>query len=421
VKKLLAATVLAMGMTGAASSWAVEVYSNAESGASLQVGVLVQPWVQATAPEESNQGSRGIGAPSGQDGRATGPSYDLFLRRARLLVHGSANEELSFFFQTDQPNWGKGGSFKGASSNFSSPLYVQDAFMSYAFLPELTLDFGMMAVPFTRHALESASSLHTLDQHAEMLRLPTGKHARDTGLQARGLLTRWVHYRVGIFQGVRNAATLETPVEPVGASYPDLNPDGLPRFTGQLRFNLLGAEPDFFFKGVAFSKEPLVSMGLSGDYQDKAVLKLNTNPGAYRALAVDFASELPVFADSAVITKAQLAWYGKGWSRVEESLALETGGVTFFGEVGYRYGQIEPLVYVEYLRAGSSSIIPITTRPHASIATHAGLNYWVEQHRFNLKLDAGYRQLQQENRGNMVLRPVEYTDLFATLQAQLSL
>ncbi len=397
------------------------MFSDKDKGVSLNVGALIQPWLAASAPDHAEKGTAGVGAPSGPDGRAKRLSVDTYLRRARFILSGNVSKHLSFFMDTDQPDWGKGGSFSGHGSEFSSPFFVQDAFLSYEFAPELKLDAGMMLLPFSHQTLEGAASLNTLDYHADMIRFPTAKNFRDTGIQLRGVIQDRLSYRVGIFEGVRNAGALETPAEPVGASYDDLNQHGVPRVTGQLRANIIGKEDDFFFKGLYFSPKPIVSIGVGGDYQPNAVLKLSTKPGTYYALGGDVFVEYPFSAEQELLVKAAFAKFAEGWSRIGHSGALETGGITAFGELGYRIKSIEPLAYVEYLHAKSSPVNPITTRPHASLGAHVGINYFVDQHRFNLKLDAGYRQLQQENRGNGAIpRPLTYTDLMATLQGQVA-
>src|SRR5438270_14020243 len=55
------------------------------------------------------------GTPDGRD-----PSYDLFLRRARIALGGNVGQNFSYFFQLDSPNFGK-------FSNFAGRLLVQDA------------------------------------------------------------------------------------------------------------------------------------------------------------------------------------------------------------------------------------------------------------------------------------------------------
>jgi hypothetical protein len=400
-------------------AFAAPVLVDAEHGVAVNLGVFLQPWFQVTAPAVTNGGSKGIGAPDG-----SGPSFDFFLRRVRLMAFGSVTKNLSFFVETDQPNFGKGG-------DFTSSMFIQDAFLTYTFSPALRVDAGMLLVPFSRHTIEGAIGLHALDYHGDLIRLPAGKIWRDTGVQVRGLLLDdHIHYRLGVFEGVRNSAApvIAIPPPAPGETAPTalapLNDNGLPRLTAQVRFNLLGTEGDFFLKGIYFSQTPLVSFGLGVDYQPGAVYQdippgaafatLPGNspqtaiaPGDYVALSLDAFVELPLFADDELIAKANLFYYGEGSSRIPGTTALPNGGIGFFVEAGYRHGWIEPLAYVEYMRGGDDTL--------EIFAPHVGVNFWVTQHNFNLKADVGYRKTETLVDTTTDTRE----DIFGTLQAQL--
>jgi len=219
MKRKLFLAALSTSLFAGGYPGAVPVLVNEEKGIALNVGVLLQPQFQLTMPAGSGEGSPGIGAPDGKS-----PSFDFFLRRARLMVYGSVSKELSFFVETDQPNFGKGGAYNQA-------MIIQDAFMTYTFAPEFKIDAGMMLVPFSHHSIEGAVGLHTLDYHAEMLRFPAGLIFRDFGVQFRGLVAdSFLHYRVGIFEGVRNGAETPVPVTmPPTPPRPTFNDNGLPR------------------------------------------------------------------------------------------------------------------------------------------------------------------------------------------------
>src|SRR3954470_8403148 len=222
---------LATSTLFAAAVSAAPVLVNEEKGISINVGVLVQPWFQTTMPAAgAGSGAPGIGAPDGKS-----PSFDFFLRRVRLMTWGSVNRNLSFFVETDQPNFGKGG-------DFSSSMFIQDAFLTYQFSPEFKIDAGMMLVPLARHTIEGAVGLNAIDYHAELVRFPAGKIFRDVGIQFRGLVAdSALHYRVGIFEGVRSAVP-PVPPAPPAVQPPPLNDSGLPRFAGQVRYNIMGSE-----------------------------------------------------------------------------------------------------------------------------------------------------------------------------------
>lgn len=50
-------------------------------------------------------------------------AQNLYLRRARILIGGSLAKNVTFFFETDSPNYGKAGTK-------TSGMIVQDAFVS---------------------------------------------------------------------------------------------------------------------------------------------------------------------------------------------------------------------------------------------------------------------------------------------------
>ncbi len=407
-------------MTATAEARAAKVFEDQARGIAVNAGALIQPTFEASAPKKAGYGTRGVGAPSGSEasgagpGDAENPSFDFFLRRARLLLFGSVNQHLSFFLDTDQPNWGKGGSYR-------SELYLQDAFLTYTFIPELAIDAGLFVVPFTHHTLEGAGSLNALDYHAELIRFPAGRVFRDTGVEFRGVVGEIFHYRLGAFEGVRNYAALEVPVEPVGASYPDVNESGIPRFAGMLRVNVLGAENDFFLKGIYFSTRPIVSLGVGGDYQPKAVLNLEGQPDTYSALSADVFAEIPLSPADEIVAKANVFYYGEGWSRIAGSSALEAGGRGFFAEAGFRHAWFEPVAYVEYLKANSTDLSPVTVRDSEILVLRGGANFWIDQHTFNVKVDGGYRKTKKDVRAALTGNAwdtVAYEDLLGTVQAQ---
>ena len=394
--RLLRTTLLAAVLLGGHAE-AATLFKDEEKGVAVNVGVLVQPWLQITGPGSAGEGSPGIGAADGKS-----PSFDFFLRRARLMVYGSVTKELSYFVETDQPNFGKGG-------DFTSSMFIQDAFFSYAFVPEFTIDAGMMLVPLSHHTIEGAIGLNALDYHADMIRFPAGKIFRDTGIQLRGLLlNKLLHYRLGVFEGVRQSA-VPAPAMPPAVPPVPLNDNGLPRFVGQLRVNILGDESDFFLKGIYFTPKPLLSVGIGADLQSKAVRKLNGDPGLYRALSADVFVDYPFTADDELIVKANVFNYGEGVSGIPGSTALAAGGTAFYGEAGFRMGWIEPLAFIEYLKAKNDSL--------TILSPHVGVNFWATKHTFNIKTDIGYRKTERPAAapatGNVTLK-----DWLATVQGQ---
>ena len=351
MRRSLVALLSCAGVLVTCTASAINVYEDKEKGASFNVGVLLQPQLQITKD----------GAPNG-----SAASFDFFLRRARLMAYGTAFEHLSFFIETDQVNWGKNGVW-------DTSTYVQDAFISYEFFRELSVDGGMMLVPLSHHTLEGATSLNALDYHATLIKYPTGagKVLRDGGVQLRGLLLGdRIHYRVGVFEGVRG------PALPTGApaGTQPLNAAGEPRFAAHVRANILGVEEKFFFNGIYFTDKPLLSVGLGYDYQRHAT-RIKTGVSNHAALSADVFLEYPLTPDDEIIAKVNGFRYAEGTGSAATGLGM-------FAEAGFRHAWVEPVVGLDVFHAEASA--------DDYVAFHGGMNFWIKKHTTNVKADVTY-------------------------------
>ena len=411
---LLMGSLLALSATPAR---AVTVFEDKEKGVVVNVGVLAQPQLQVTMPAaDEGEGACGNAAgtrpncSAGIGNPEAGPSFDMFMRRARLMLWGNVTKDLAVFIDTDQANWGKGGLF-------NQPMVVQDAFFSYTVMPEFKIDAGLMLVPLSHHTLEGATSLHALDYHSDLIRFPAGHTFRDVGLQFRGLVAGdKVHYRVGIFNGVRQAAA-PAPADPA-APPPVVNPDGLPRFAGHLRANIVGVEPDFFLKGIYFSETPIVSVGVGADYQPAALLRptaAGIERRSYFQGSVDVFAEIPLSPDNEVIVKANVFYASIGASTLGgpavNPITRYQGAIGGYLEAGYRMGGIEPLAFVEAYQEPDGED---EAGARSYISPHLGVNFWAMKHNFNIKTDLGYRVYQQ----NLDDPPIATRDILWTTQGQ---
>src|SRR5687767_11564663 len=75
-----------------------------------------------------------------QDPVSEGYAQNLYLRRARLLVGGQVARNVTFFIETDNPNFGK------APKNLGTGFIVQDALAEVKFSDPLTISAGLMFV-----------------------------------------------------------------------------------------------------------------------------------------------------------------------------------------------------------------------------------------------------------------------------------
>ncbi|WP_223637051.1 hypothetical protein [Corallococcus sp. EGB] len=306
----------------------------------LNVDVLLQPQMQLVKG----------GAPTG------GVGTDFFLRRVRLLVFGSITKKLTFFIDTDQPNFGKNGDYNVA-------FYIQDATISYEFPGKTFVEAGFFLAPLSHHVLQGAVALNTVDFHSDLIRYPpgVGKVWRDMGVQVRGYAGPWA-YRAAILNGVEGAKLDNGQV---------VNADDLPRAVANVRYNVWGHEYDQFLRGIYFTDQPMLSFGLGGDFQYGAIA---TASGIHSAVAVaaDVFLDVPLGNDQEFVFQSNVFSWQQGFDNTRS-------GTGFFVELGYRFGSVEPVFSSEYFNGRVTAQDLLTFRP--------GLNLWFQKHTFNLKTE----------------------------------
>ena len=109
MKKILSLVPVLVAALWAPTAHAVPVVEDKEKGLAINVGALIQPQFQMTmSGANSDTGPCGNGdtdrcSPGIGNPRGDGPSYDFFVRRARLMLWGSVNKQISFFI--DDIRW----------------------------------------------------------------------------------------------------------------------------------------------------------------------------------------------------------------------------------------------------------------------------------------------------------------------------
>lgn len=176
---------------------------------------------------------------------------NLFVRRLRLMFGGQVAKNVSFFVETDAPNLGK---TLPAGKNIQPSLILQDAFAELRVADALTLDAGLMFIPFSRNSLQSAATLLPIDYGTNTFNdsAPTqSATGRDTGFQARGYFAKnRLEYRIGAFQGFR-----------------DTGSDDAFRYAGRVQYNVLDPETGFFYTGTYLGKKKILAVGAAFDGQ----------------------------------------------------------------------------------------------------------------------------------------------------------
>lgn len=225
-----------------------------------------------------------------QDQTSEGYQQNFKIRRVRLIAAGQVAKNVTFFFQTDNPNMGAttGTSVKALNSGF----LVQDAFGEWhPFSNDMfILDFGKMLMPFTRNSLQSTSSHLALDggtwtflQSAPL----QGDAGRDLGVQFKSYLVNdHLEIRAGVFDGFRAAANT------AGAG--SRNPY---RFVGRVVYNVFDTEKGYVPVGTNLGKKRILAFGAGydtqGGFTTPATATLPEGKG-YKAYGGDIMLDWPV-------------------------------------------------------------------------------------------------------------------------------
>ena len=223
----------------------------------IRFGALIQGWADAQ-----------------QDALTQDYVQQLFLRRMRILIAGQIHPNVTFFFETDNPNLGR------TPKNLSAGFITQDAFVEWKPTGKnsFIIDGGLMLPALCRNCLESAASLLSLDYGSFSFTESAATQSsvgRDTGVQFKGYLAaNKFEYRVGVFNGFRQAAS---PGNAAGG-----NPL---RLTGRLSYNLWDTEVGYVYPGMYFGNKRVLQIGGGLDHQQD-----------YDALTADAFLSLPMGA-----------------------------------------------------------------------------------------------------------------------------
>jgi hypothetical protein len=331
----------------------------------VDLKLLMQPWVQwryssAFDPRPQNQ-------------------LNFYLRRTRIILGGQITKWVSFFVDTDLPNWGKNDGTKAEQgSPWASPSFiVQDAYVSVDLHPAVHIMTGLILPPFVRHSIQGATSLHTLDYHSFIVKYPLASNIvwRDVGVMVRGLL--WCNrldYRFSITNGTPNGYTVAATGTTPATTY---HTNGLPRFTGRIAYNVFDPEDQVFLGGTYLGTKKVLSVGLAMDGQPRS---FNTSGGgsasSYFGVGGDVFVDLPM-GKNRISGQADVVFYGGD--------ANPDKGVGLLFDVGYAIGPWEPLLLVDWFKFGSKDDFK-----DQLFGIHGGLNFWWKGHAVNWKLDVGW-------------------------------
>jgi hypothetical protein len=279
------------------------------------------------------------GTPDGRD-----PSYDLFLRRARVAVGGTLGDEFSYFFQLDSPNFGKFG-------NFTTRVLVQDAWFGWA-PTGITggtvayIEAGLLFIPFSRHILVATTNFVTTDYQQDALRIPNNPFPafRSTGVQVRGwALDKRIGFRGGVFEGYAPFDQAAGTCTPSGAGC--ITPKRYPLFSGFVNFDVIGSEEGQWLYGAyKWGKSPVLSVNGAATYQ---ALALNNAFGSLANLRIFSGG---VYLDIPSSEQEELVVEVTGYLNANGT-GSPNNGAGFAAAAGYRFGFIAPYVAYDFFES----------------------------------------------------------------------
>ena len=129
---------------------------------------------------------------------AAGTANDTFLlRRVRPILEGTVWDKYDFRIMLDFGS--------GANASPNNNAYLQEAYFTARWLPELQLTGGKMKEPVSLERLQSGANLLFVERGYTAQLAPN----RDVGFMFQGNLFGTVNYQVGAFNGVANGGSAD--------------------------------------------------------------------------------------------------------------------------------------------------------------------------------------------------------------------
>jgi len=346
-------------------------------------GVTLNVSLQVQSQFVANEG----GTPDGLN-----PSYDLFIRRSRLLVNGDVGQNFSYLLQLDDANFGKFGNFTGRA-------VVQDAWIGWA--PTgitggtvIYIDAGLLLIPISHHLLESTTNFITADVQGDAFRFPGSPFPafRDVGVQVRGwALDKKLGFRGGVYEGYAPIDQAAGACAAGGAGC--ITPKRNPAFGGFVNFDLLGSEEGAWLYGAyKWGTKPILSVGVAANYQSLALKNAFGSLTDEKLLAPDVYLNLPLTEQAELVAEATLYLNGNGTGSANT-------GTGIAASVGYRFGFVAPYVAYDYFQSSSCDAGSLTPAQlatcNAAVDTadsrnfKAGVNFFFNKNLNHLNVEFG--------------------------------
>jgi hypothetical protein len=320
-------------------------FSSDGGKSSIKFGVLLQPqaeWV-------------GIGQ------TPTETSQNVYVRRARILIGATLNEHLSFFLETDNPNFGKQVTATNTDLKQEN-LFIQDVIVTWTSSSVFQVDMGKMLLPLSHNHQQGAGTLLPVDYgpYTFCATAHTDSHVgRDYGFQLRGYpLNKHLEYRLGVFQGVRG----QNATNPL-------------RTIARVVWYPFDAETGFFYSGTSFGTKRILAFGGSFDKQRD-----------YKTYSLDAYWDWPAAVQGDAFT-AQLDCMHSQPDPLFRTATLNKQK-TWLAEGGYFFHVVRLEPFVQY---GLADFVDPGLADTSQLLF--GLAWWGNGHKLNLKFSAGQQHV----------------------------
>jgi hypothetical protein len=192
-------------------------------------------------------------------------AQDYYCRRCRFFSTGSVVKDVYFNILFEVANFGKADPVTGVK-NFNAPS-ILDAYAQVKFADWFWVSGGDILMPLTRNGTQPTTTYLSIDV-ANVSTTPVlqgnSNVLRDLGFQVNGfVLTNHLEYRVGVFQGSRQAA-VTTGTPPVVVQTASHN---APRFVTMLSYNLWDTETGYVNGGHYYGSKKVLGVMGNFDYQ----------------------------------------------------------------------------------------------------------------------------------------------------------
>jgi hypothetical protein len=213
----------------------------------FRFGAQVQAWFKA-AQDRIIQPDLGDGS----------YALDFYCRRCRFFATGSVVRDVYFNVLFETANAGKGDPVTGVKS-LTTPQ-ILDAYGQVKFADWFWLSGGDILMPLSRNGLQPTTTYVSID-NANVDTTPVAQGnsfvLRDLGFQANGFFAgNHVEYRVGVFQGSRQASIPTQTASHNG-----------PRFVSMVSVNLWDTETGYVNGGHYFGAKKVIGVMGNFDYQ----------------------------------------------------------------------------------------------------------------------------------------------------------